>query len=479
MTVRSQYAFVALIVVSIVLCFINWQFFHLVHLEGLQHSGDVLQSILTNNESSKDVEVFNWSGMEAFRSSAVKNKVLDSLDYVDVFPPLESMNDYCSKFGFREKPASVDDELPRLFWGVLFNNELDILHMSLYEMLPMLHAFVILEANITFAGTPRKLKFPGMAEQFMSYSDQLVYWPYMETANTVHREHENGEFYGREESIRNSLLGAWKSMGMKSTDYGIVADADEFVSRDFLRAVKHCDVFPLSTSSTSTLTSRCSNRTKLISRINVFSNFVDCPVNALHRKAEHLVDRTPQLVNKTGRLSNPNLRFRPGSRRMLGVRTKTVKVPVPTIQNYWHPDIIPGECLLSQDPEAYYTVEELRTRGGSSRQMKQVVGWHYRNFMDYEDVLAKYRTYGHPEDNPISRRLNISVHDLTVEHIKQEVLRECSGSMQLVNDTKMTLHDIPLRLQHEPHKFRHRFQNQDMFFNILRNRKRSTNKMDT
>jgi Glycosyltransferase family 17 len=166
----------------------------------------------------------------------------------------------CKKYNMQPLPPSLANSMPRIFYGVAFNREIDVLLMSLYEMVDLIHSFVIVEANATFSGTPRAFQFPSMISRLKQYADRtpwnnsvydkIVYhlWPQIGATEYIATEDTpmpGSLYYGREEAIRNSLRDVWIAMGMRNTDIFIISDTDEFVNRDFLLSLKVCDAFPM------------------------------------------------------------------------------------------------------------------------------------------------------------------------------------------------------------------------------------------
>lgn len=128
---------------------------------------------------------------------------------------------------------------------------------------------------------------------------------------------------------------------------------------------------------------------------------------------------------------------------------------------YWHPDIVPGECVLHADI-TNITVENLRTMGGSRRLMKWSVGWHYRNQrMSAEEVYFKYQTYGHPEQSPLGVYYNITAAQMNLTHVNAERARDCQHRERLLLGSGMRLNQLPLLLQDRVQRQRYR----DLFFN--------------
>ena len=57
------------------------------------------------------------------------------------------------------------------------NNEIDILEGRLEYLYDMVDMFIIVEANITHNGTPKKLNYLDNIQRFKKFSDKILYCP--------------------------------------------------------------------------------------------------------------------------------------------------------------------------------------------------------------------------------------------------------------------------------------------------------------
>ena len=58
----------------------------------------------------------------------------------------------------------------------------------------------------------------------------------------IHKEKGSFGKFDMQHTQRQGILERWKRNGMRPDDLGLLADADELFSRDFLRAVQICDM---------------------------------------------------------------------------------------------------------------------------------------------------------------------------------------------------------------------------------------------
>ena len=261
---------------------------------------------------------------QLFKYSKAKRKSLKSSSSHSVIRSVlkdKSVESLCSEFSFN--PLLSHHVKPRLFYGMLFNNEIDVLEISLREMYDALYCLVIIESDVTFTGLPRKMNFLNYTERLKPYADKIVYFPYVGNPADVFT-HTEGVAYGREVDIRDTIRNAWVKLGLRATDVAIVGDADEILNYRFIAALSVCNIFPVhaalyarsgapvpayndddtfdvdqyevtypvsavhslplaasrGTLSLDTIKERCNNRTKLIARIDVYSSYLDCPLVA-------------------------------------------------------------------------------------------------------------------------------------------------------------------------------------------------------
>jgi len=360
-------------------------------------------------------------------------------------------NKICKKYGFQPRP--VDQPYPKIFYGALFNTEIDMLIMSLYEMADLIYSYVLVEANATFMGKAREMQFPRLMGKLSEFStswnsslyDKIVYhmWAQVGTAEyyaTADTPMPGSLYYGREEAMRDSVREIWLSLGLKPSDIVIISDSDEFIKKDFLLALKVCEAFPefqnirsetFDQSDVSYKTLCMKNKIQV--RSFIFSFFLDCP----------------QLA-KYG--AGSNLKIWPG------------------IRFNWHPDAIPGFCLLNK--AANTSVENIRTRGGSKRITARVNGWHFRNSIPHINILKKYQSYSHPG----LERYNISAANLNLSVIQREMLDDCAHRSELLRyispkkDRVLTVNNMPSILfsKFQDQFYKSKFYNVSDFYDVIR-----------
>lgn len=115
----------------------------------------------------------------------------------------------------------------------IFFNELELLEVRLFELAPVVHRFVLVEANQTFQGQPKKLYFDENKSQFSKYNIQyiVVDLPYIQNPTPE-------EVWKNEEYQRNQMIQGTK--GATFIDTIMMSDVDEIPSREILSRV----IFP-------------------------------------------------------------------------------------------------------------------------------------------------------------------------------------------------------------------------------------------
>lgn len=105
-------------------------------------------------------------------------------------------------------------------------------------------AVAFVESNRTQTGTPRKLRFTKGTPDHTILVESNLFGP--NTPVLIDYFTYEGEVEGkgliREHMQRNLIIDLWKKAGMTPDDVGVLTDADETLTRDFLRAVQTCDL---------------------------------------------------------------------------------------------------------------------------------------------------------------------------------------------------------------------------------------------
>jgi beta-1,4-mannosyl-glycoprotein beta-1,4-N-acetylglucosaminyltransferase len=159
--------------------------------------------------------------------------------------------EFCAMFGWEARPTDgkgVVSGKPVIVDAVLVSTELDMLEIRMREYEPFVDLFIVVESNMTFAGTPKRKYF---AEQWNAKDnrfdfiprDKIVYLAVDDlTPNLPPGSFEN------ESAMRSritQLLHEQASLGrIPSGSLILHSDVDEIVSRDTLTLLSTCQGFP-------------------------------------------------------------------------------------------------------------------------------------------------------------------------------------------------------------------------------------------
>ncbi|KAG8652043.1 beta-1,4-mannosyl-glycoprotein 4-beta-N-acetylglucosaminyltransferase [Manihot esculenta] len=147
-----------------------------------------------------------------------------------------SMEHLCHLHGW-----SLRHEPRRVFDGIIFSNELDILEVRWRELHPYITKFVILESNTTFTGVPKPLFFASNQGRFAFAEGKIVHGVFS-GRTTIHGCHEDPFVLESEQrAAMNSLI---LRSGISGGDLLIMSDADEIPSPHTVKLLQWCDGIP-------------------------------------------------------------------------------------------------------------------------------------------------------------------------------------------------------------------------------------------
>mmetsp|Transcript_7203 Transcript_7203/g.13806 ORF Transcript_7203/g.13806 Transcript_7203/m.13806 type:complete len:534 (+) Transcript_7203:36-1637(+) len=165
--------------------------------------------------------------------------------------------DGCDQWGLT---GTWGDRDRKIYYGFMFADEAEILTVVLHEIYPVVDVIIILECTRTWQGEKKPLFFPKINQTSIlrPYLDKIRYMPYDfdddRTKNFVSRCMDE-ELAGpnwppgmmqcrwiRQWGARDRLAAG--AHDIRDHDAFIVADLDELLAREFVRALRYCDVFP-------------------------------------------------------------------------------------------------------------------------------------------------------------------------------------------------------------------------------------------
>jgi len=151
----------------------------------------------------------------------------------------------CERYGY-EYNATRSISERRIFWGSpIADDSWHILSIAAMEYFDLFDTIAFVESNITQISFPRQLRFPPNSSRRDVLSSPSLWG----TNTRVHVDYffissEQATYpeLAREMFHRDKIMERWKLNGMGPDDIGFLSDVDEIASRDFLLALKTCDV---------------------------------------------------------------------------------------------------------------------------------------------------------------------------------------------------------------------------------------------
>jgi len=319
----------------------------------------------------------------ALRSRPVRDDEID--------PPSEAMR--CQKY-FPDNHQNThlykaNGQRRRIFLGSLIADDswhtLGAIAMETYGIYT---SVVFVESNRTQTGAARELRFVNGTIEHKLLVESDLFGP--DTAVTVENFFYEGEVDGggliREHRQRDVIFKAWKRLGMRDDDIGVLSDADETPTRDFLRAVQICDIPQLR------VEEQDCHSPKLVVSSMVFEGSPECMT--VTRKWMHPDFMLGKCIEGVG-----------DDRYKLSARQRKREFA-------WRADKFSAKFNYSGWPKEnelyplWNPADFRRDTGGFSIMFEDVdylpfrmghTGFHFHNYFETTQQLrTKYMTYGHP-----------------------------------------------------------------------------------
>lgn len=252
-------------------------------------------------------------------------------------------------------------------------------------------AAVFVESNRTQTGTPRKLRFEQGSTAHNILVERNLFGP--DTRIILDQFSFEGKVHGkgliREQMQRSRIIELWKEAGMTEHDVGVITDADETPTRDFLRAVQSCDFPQLDPE-----LQNCA-KAKVIVASMVFEGSPECmtttrkwmhPDLILGKCIDGIGDARYSLKDsqRQSRLAWRQKRFT-AKFNYSGWPKEMKTFPLWNAADFRRDQA--GHTIIFED------VDYLPFRMGHT-------GYHFHNyFKTTEQLRHKYQTYGHPVEN--------------------------------------------------------------------------------
>lgn len=163
--------------------------------------------------------------------------------YLELHREIDSISpqERCAAFGVEPH----NEPMPRrIFYGSMLADEnMDILKINAIETYGIYHVMAFVESNTTHMATPRRMRFRDTLEADLLQQSNMFGNETQVVIDYWLEDIPGLIWMDREVEQRNTIVKIWKEAGMTERDIALMADVDEIVSRDFLRAMQVCD-FP-------------------------------------------------------------------------------------------------------------------------------------------------------------------------------------------------------------------------------------------
>ena len=147
----------------------------------------------------------------------------------------------CERYGYSYRATQMPR---RVFFGSMVADEYwDVFQAHATEVYNVYHVVALLESNTTHMNTPREMRWKRGSQAWKAVVQDELFGGETKTVLEYWLE-DFPKLLGmdRECAQRAAIVDLWIKEGMTKDDVGVMADIDEIVSRDFLRAVQVCDI---------------------------------------------------------------------------------------------------------------------------------------------------------------------------------------------------------------------------------------------
>ncbi|MES2287670.1 MAG: hypothetical protein V4547_18385 [Bacteroidota bacterium] len=126
-------------------------------------------------------------------------------------------------------------DIPRVFDVFIFSIELDLLEIRLKELWSVVDKFVLVEADKTFTGKPKRLYFKENRERFEWAKEKLVYYTVTSLYSNPTKDFQN------EAKLRGYMTGFVNQEHPDPGDLIIIGDIDELPYAHTIQLLKSCE----------------------------------------------------------------------------------------------------------------------------------------------------------------------------------------------------------------------------------------------
>ncbi len=358
---------------------------------------------------------------------------LSNMSVFDQGIDLKEEKERCNRYGMNLSNPPIRR---RIFRGSLIaDDSWHSLATTAIEGFGVYEHVVFVESNRTQTYVPRAFRFlQGSEELALLQSgifgpDTHVTVDYYVDENLL--EKKDGILF--ENIQRNLILKRWKEEGMTEVDIGLLADADESFSRDYLRAAQICDVPQFQPNQS------CKNP-KISASATIFESSPNCVTK--NRRWYH----PDMVIGECVEYIGDEKKHKPVPRQFSN------GTEGPRMKGHANPNDMKNVSIYP-----LWNGADFRTTPGGIWKKGtngENTGWHMHNFfMSRESLRFKYMTYGHPIKSAdikvlgdINRDLMMMVKCLLNISDKNDTRQRAPEGVKMINGP------IPLAFKHKHYR---------------------------
>ncbi|GFH56163.1 hypothetical protein CTEN210_12639 [Chaetoceros tenuissimus] len=360
----------------------------------------------------------------------------------------------CKRYGY-EYNSTLQNKRKRVFLGALVGDDSwHSIGAHAIEMYGLYQTVALVEGNNTFTKHDRCKRFQPGSIHYEGVKKSGIFGPNttVKTALYYAKESDTMSPMTREQLQRDVFTKIWIQQGMTEDDIGVVADMDEFFTRDFMLAMQTCQIPQFQKG-------QSCKAPKVVASTLTFEAAPDCIYKT--KRWFHPDAIIGECIDGIGNetLHKPTLRKSfSGGRETF--REDGYGIKLKDYDNETKQDLI-------RFPPLWKPVDFRSVQGGgpigeilngdNPKRPMGYVGYHFHNFFDsIKPIRKKYATYGHPNANAtfwplgnISTELDVAVRCImnrTFEGIKPREYMFSGGIYEALQKGN-NIHRIPIMFQ--------------------------------
>jgi len=317
--------------------------------------------------------------------NSMQKQMLDD-DYENDTIDVEKEKERCERYNYKLS-NETHPKRRRLFLGSLIaDDSMKVIEAVGTEVYNIFHTVSFIESNTTQNHTPRKWKYYNSTSEELNELYQLFGPKTKVSVDYYVSASKNIDEMLMEYFFREGSPYRWALNGMRKDDIGIILDADETFSRDYLRAMQICDVPEFRPDQ------NC-RKPKRIASTMVMESSPNCITK--NRRWYHPDAILGECIEQVG-----NSTLHPPTKRQWKDRHGKRLEGYGRSFNY---SMYVKEGLGPKNMYPLWAAVDFRGQpGGDMVKMADgsPTGYHFHNFFDSaEKIQFKYQTYGHAIKN--------------------------------------------------------------------------------